>query len=222
MVAIVANFVWSTTLVWHCALSGADLEISRSSASSARPVLTCWPSMLPFLCAGFQASSTQQTARAALGWGQVVISRMPFPSPRSKSRPRVRALSPGEPLPIKAARSQSTRSLALPNMRELLTSKRDAQPATLADMPGPKKTVPVRSPSGEESSTTSEPLAEKARHKLLARRSRRRLRAYVDQLFESRPGQNPLSLLERAVTAKTAEYYEKEYQGKLDYRRRAT
>ena len=34
----------------------------------------------PFLCAGFQASSTQQTARAALGWGQVVISRMPFPS----------------------------------------------------------------------------------------------------------------------------------------------
>ena len=92
------------------------------------------------------------------------LSSPPQSAATSKSRPRVRALSPGEPLPIKAARSQSTRSLALPNMRELLTSKRDAQPATLADMPGPK-TVPVRSPSDEESSTTSEPLAEKARHK---------------------------------------------------------
>ena len=81
MVTIVASFVWSTTLVWRCALSGADLETSRSSASSARPVLICWASTLAYLCAGYQVSSTQQTAQAALGWGQVVISRMSFPSP---------------------------------------------------------------------------------------------------------------------------------------------
>ena len=62
----------------------------------------------------------------------------------------------------------------------------------------------------EDSTSSSEEQVSHSRQQMLARRSRKRLKKYVDEMMQSEP--QGLSLLERkAITAKTEQYYNQEY-----------
>ncbi|CAE7224534.1 unnamed protein product [Symbiodinium sp. CCMP2592] len=111
-------------------------------------------------------------------------------------------------------RCSFTAAKAKQDLSEELGSKQARKPLKLeAVVANPRLAKPVAHTcrSSDSSSSTSEPLVTKRRQRLLARRSRHRVRKYVSEMMESKD--QGLTLLERkAVTAKTEAYYTKEYE----------
>ena len=227
---------------WH--LTDVAVRIFGCSVKSASFALFHWRETLLFQCVGFHLNWTQlmplvepQLHNASIPtffhqrpwefWAMPQHRTMTLAPPSSHSsalrrKPkRARVLEPNMARVEPDKRQKRDHFLSSPSTQQLLAPPTFASPTLdrLAAAVKPvisKKAKMSSGSSGSSSSSQSSCPKKKRRGKILARRSKHRLRKYVDEAMQA--SAQGLSLLEKkAIGDRSQKYYQQEYQHLLAF-----